>query len=280
MSKVLRTGSSHVEPAAERLQELGHRHGRALDVPARAAGRRDPGRARPSRLVRLRRLPQHEVHRVALIGGDVDPRAGQHLVERAAGERTVARRAGQRVHRRRRKQHVVLGHVGHAAGDEALDQRPHRVDMLGRARLVGGRQDPERGDILVKLPPGRFGDFRDRLVERQVGKVAGCPRVDLVVDVGDVARIDHVVRAVDLAKQAEQHVEHDHRPGVADMGVVVDRRPADIEAHRRRIDRRERLLASGQGVVEAQRHRTSRLQARRRSGAPSGTGRMIASRRG
>ena len=256
-----------LQPAAERLQELGHRHGRALDVPARAAGRCDAGRARPAGLVRLRRLPQHEIHRVALVGGDVDARAGQHLVERAAGERTVAWRAGQRVHRRGRKQHVILGHVSHASGDEALDHRPHLVDVLGCARLVCGRQDPERGDILVKLPPRRFGDFCDRLVERQVGKVADCAGVDLVVDVGDVARINHMVRPVDLAEQAEQNVEHDHRPGVADMGVVVDRGPADIDPHRRRIDGRELLLAAGQGVVEAQGHQTSRLQARRRSGA-------------
>ena len=37
--------------------------------------------------------------------------------------------------------------------------------------------------------------------------------------------------AIEMAQQPEQHVEHDDRPGVADMGEVVDRGPADIDAH-------------------------------------------------
>ena len=102
------------QPAAERLEQLGHRHGRAFDMPARPAEPGDACRRRPARLARLRRLPQHEVHLVALVGGDVDAGAGQHLVERAPRQRAVARAAcacssptartahGLRRHRRRR----------------------------------------------------------------------------------------------------------------------------------------------------------------------------------
>ncbi len=169
------------------------------------------------------------------------------------GERPVARREGERVHRRRREQHVILGDIGDAAGDQPLDHRPHRVDILGGARLVGRGQAAERGDVLVKLPLGRFRHPGDRLVERESGKVAGGARVDLVVDVGDVARVDHMVRAISVAQEPEQNVEHDHRPGVADMGEVVDGGPADIEAHRLRIDRGEFLLAAGERIVETQR---------------------------
>ena len=192
---------------------------------------------------------------------------------------------------------MVLGDIGDAARDQPLDHRPHPVDVLGGARLDGRRQRAERRDVLVELALGRLGHLRDRLVERQVRKVALGAGVDLVVDVGDVARVDHMLRAVDVAQQAEQHVEHDDRPGVADMGEVVDRRAADIEAHRGRVDRREVLLAPRQGVVEAQGHRRisrrcrgagpveelpsviERLVSGRRRRAPSGTGRMIASRR-
>ena len=156
---------------------------------------------------------------------------------------------------------MILGDVSHAAGDQPLDHRPHRVDILRGARLVGRREAAERGDILVELPLRRFRHFGDRLVERQVWKVARGARVDLVVDVGDVARVDHMVRPVSVAEKPEQHVEHDHRPRVADMGEVVDGGAADVHAHRLRVDRREILLGAGERVVEAQRS-GRRLRAR------------------
>ena len=85
---------------------------------------------------------KHEVHRVALVGRDVDARAGQHLVERAMRERPVARRARQRVHRGGREQHVILGDIGDAARDQPLDHRraSRRYIRWRAARAVGGRQ--------------------------------------------------------------------------------------------------------------------------------------------
>ena len=120
-----------------------------------------------------------------------------------------------------------------------------------------GRQAAERGDVLVELPLGLFGDLADRLVQRQIGIFLRRARVDLVVDVGDVAHIGDVLGAVEMAQQPEQHVEHDDRPRIADMGEVVDRRPAHIHAHARGIDRRERALRARQGIVQRQLHRTT-----------------------
>ena len=57
-----------------------------------------------------------------------------------------------------------------------------------------------------------------------------------------------------VVQQPEQHVEDDRRAGIADVGVVVDGRPADVHAHARRIERRERLLLAGQRVEQVQRH--------------------------
>jgi hypothetical protein len=74
--------------------------------------------------------------------------------------------------------------------------------------------------------------------------------VDLVVHVRDVARIGDRLGPIGLAQQAEQEVEHDDRPRIADMGEVVDGRAADIEAHVRGIDRDEDVLRPGQRVVE------------------------------
>ena len=149
---------------------------------------------------------------------------------------------------------MVLGDIGDAAGEEPLDHRPHPLDMLGRPRFESRRKGAERRDVVVELALGRFCHSGDRVVQGQVRPVALGARVDLVVDVGDVADVDDMLRPVDMTEQAEKHVEHDDRPRIADMGVVVDRRAADIETHRVRVDRREILLAAGQRIVEAQRH--------------------------
>jgi hypothetical protein len=58
-----------------------------------------------------------------------------------------------------------------------------------------------------------------------------------------------------VAQQPEQHIEHDHRAGIADMGKVVNRGAADIHPHILGIERREDVFGFGQGVEEAQGHR-------------------------
>ena len=119
---------------------------------------------------------------------------------------------------------------------------------VARGSTVGGRQ-PSAATSSLKFAVGLFGQLADR------DAALGRARVDLVVDVGDVADVGDVLGAVEMAQQPEQHVEHDHRPRVADMGEVVDRRPAHIHAHARRIDRREHPLLARQRIVELQFHR-------------------------
>ena len=123
--------------------------------------------------------------------------------------------------------------------------------MLGRARLHRRPQGAQRIDVVVKLLFRQLGDLADRLVERQARKIPRGAVVDLVVDVGDVADVLDVRLAVEVAQQPEQHVEHDDRARIADMGEVVDRRPADIHAHVLRIERHERPLFLRQRIVEA-----------------------------
>ena len=92
---------------------------------------------------------------------------------------------------------MILGDIGDAAGDQPLDHRAHGPDILGGARLVGRRERAERRNVLVELALGRLRHFGDRLVQRRGRVVAPGARIDLVVDVGDVADVDDVVRAVD-----------------------------------------------------------------------------------
>ena len=209
--------------AAKGFEQRRHRHRRALDMPAWAPRCGDAGGARPARLVGLRWLPQDEVHRIAFVRRDLDARASQHLVKRAVSERPVARRPRQRIHGVGREQHVILGDIGDAAGDEPLDHHAHRVDILGGARLDGRRERAESGHVIVKLPLRGFRNFGDRLVERKARKVARGPRIDLVVNVGDVADVGDMALAIEAPQEPEQDVEHDHRPGVADVGEIVDR---------------------------------------------------------
>ena len=140
------------------------------------------------------------------------------------------------------------------------------------------RQAAERRDVVLELLLGLFRHGADRLVER--GRdFLGRARVDLVVDVGDVAHVGDVLGAVEMAQQPEQHVEHDHRPRIADMGEVVDRRPAHIHAHARGIDRGEQPLLAGQRIVELQFHRRVARTPKSTRPRPAGRASLISIRR-
>ena len=199
-----------------------------------------PDGRRPGGLAGLGRLPQHEIHRVALVGRDLDPRAGLHLVQRAAGQQAVIGHGGHV------EKHVVLGDVGVAALHQALDQRLHLADVLRGARLDRRVERAERIHVLVELPRRAFRQVADG------NAFLGGARVDLVVDVRDVAGVDDGILAVEMPQQPVEHVEDDDRARIADMGVVVDGRAADVHAHRLRVEGDKILLLAAQRVVKAQ----------------------------
>jgi hypothetical protein len=103
-------------------------------------GGRGP-RGCPSRAVVFRGLPQHEVHGSSC-RADVDARARLHLVQLAARQLAVVR-----PWRARRTAH---GHRSHRHGPLAIRRSMMAIicsDVLGGARLHGGRQAAERRDI-------------------------------------------------------------------------------------------------------------------------------------
>ena len=61
--------------------------------------------------------------------------------------------------------------------------------MYSVARGSSSAAGTERIDVRVELLRRPLGDLADRLVQRQVGIFLRRARVDLVVDVGDVADI-------------------------------------------------------------------------------------------
>ena len=252
---VLVVRKDQVDAAAvnvEDIAEIGGAHRRALDVPARAS---PAPWAFPARLIAGRLLPQHEIERALLVGIDGDARAGTLLVELAARQRAIVR------HRLHIEQDFAFSFIGVTTRDQLPDQRHHvrlavgaRQHEIGRARLEGRRQRAERRHVGSELRRGAFRNLADRLVQRHSRKIARGSRVDLVIDVGDVADIGDVLLAVEMPQQPEQHVEHDDRARIADMGEVIDRRPADIHAHVGGIERREGPLLLGQRIVQAQFH--------------------------
>ena len=212
-------------------------HGRALDVPAGAA--RAPGRV-PGRLAGLGGLPEGEVERVALVRVDLDPGAGQELGQVAAGQLAVLGPLADG------EVDVAVGLVGEADVDQAGDQGQHLGDVAAGPWRDVGREHAKGGGDPVVDPGPVLGD--DERLQRVVAGGVD----DLVVDVGVVADVQDVVAGG--GQVAAEDVEHDDVAQVADVGLAVDRDPAQVDADPARVAGDERLLAPGERVVELQGH--------------------------
>ncbi len=161
------------------------RHGTAFDVPA---GPSRSERRVPHRLVGFRRLPQHEVERVALAGvvGGSAPLGcqGPHLLLVETAQSPELRPGG----------HIEPGGavaaVGVASGDKLLDEGDHLVSPVGGPRLGGRRASVERVHVVVEPSGLRRGELQE--VDAQL---AGFGQ-DRVVHVGDVAHQPHRVAKV------------------------------------------------------------------------------------
>ena len=63
--------------------------------------------------------------------------------------------------------------------------------------------------------------------------------------------MDDTALAVGVAEQPGERVEHHRRAGVADVGAVIDRRPAHVDGDAVGIAGHELALLARHGVVEA-----------------------------
>ena len=188
-------------------------HRRALGVPARASPAE--GGVKGDAVV-ADAFPQREIRRVALFGRTFDPLLGIGLVLAAVGEAEVAGVAlGVEI------DVAVRRPVGVAGVDKLGDEVGHHVEGFGRFWFERRAPHAQRRHVAVVgfgVGIGQFGDGDARL--------AGSGD-DLVVDVGDVARIGHFVPLG--FEDAPQQVEDQRAFGVSQVRVVVDRRPADIK---------------------------------------------------
>ncbi len=214
---------------------LGHR--RAFDVPAGAPVA--PGGI-PTRQVAGRRLPQHEIARIALVRRHFHARTGEHLLGIAARQLAVALEAGHG------EQHMAFRGIGMPVVDQALDHVDDLGDMARRRGLQVRRTHAQRAHVLAVGGGELVGDDRDRHALFAGGVV------DLVVDVGDVAGVGQP--AIAAAQHVGQYAKHHGSARIADVHVVVDRRPAHVHGHAGGIERREGFDAARQAVEEVQAH--------------------------
>ena len=211
----------------------------ALDVPARAA--RSPQRL-PRGLARRRRLPEHEVERIALVGvvGPSPALGGQreHLITVVVTDLTEAlERAHAEVHGPPRLVRVAT--VEHHA-DEAEDV----VDGRRGARLAEARQRVE--DAHVRVEAGHLLGGQVEVVDAELARLAQ----DVVVDVGDVA--DALRFVAEVAQAPLQDVVGDVHRGVAEVRRVV--RSDTARVHRDHGPRLEGDDLAPRRVVEPHAH--------------------------
>ena len=76
-------------------------------------------------------------------------------------------------------------------------------------------------------------------------------RDNLVVDVGDVARVDEAGPSELVPEQPGERIEHHRGPRVADMRTAVNGRPADIHRDPLGIGRDELAFLTRQSVMKA-----------------------------
>ena len=223
------------------------RHGRAFDMPPRTAA---APWAIPAGGVGIRWFPQHEIHRVLFEGGDLDPSARDHIIDRPPRQRAIV------FIRPYPKQRVAILGIGVTFGDQILDHCDHLADILRRAGFVIGAQGAKGIHIRVIPADGFLGPFGDQFLDRAgiTGVLAGLGGgVDLVIHIGEVPDVSHRIGTINMAQQAVQNVKHHHRPRVPKVRAIIDRRPADIHPHIGRVDRRKGLFAAGLGVVQLDR---------------------------
>ena len=218
-----------IDPAGvdvERLAKQLRAHHAAFDVPARraAAPRRIPFHL--AGFARRRGAPDRKIGGVALAFHTLDPSFA--LIGTGA------------------RQPAVVGHRTHIEIQPAiqpvavlrLDRLPpcdHCIDIVGRARMLRlANVEPrqiglEHRLIMPRDVPGRFAFTAGRLLHLVVA------RIGVTGQVADIGDVDDVAELVALeAQHPPQRIGEHISAHVADVLVIIDRRPARIDASLRR----------------------------------------------
>src|SRR5262249_35464131 len=131
------------------------------------------------------------------------------------------------------KEDIVFCHVSMPRLKESLDQFFHRLDEFPGTRLMCGIEATQP----LYVPMGNLVGALRQLTTANAPLAR--PRLDIVINVRDVAHVSDLFSTVDRAQQTEKNVKDDDRPRVPDRREVVNRRAAHIHAHASGIERSE-----------------------------------------
>ncbi|MPM76944.1 hypothetical protein SDC9_123943 [bioreactor metagenome] len=140
---------------------------------------------------------------------------------------------------------VVYGAValiGHALADQPLNHGDDLGDVLGRPGMNRSRPDAQRLCVPVVFRDESVAQFLDRHT-LFVG-----PSDHLIVDIRKVLHKGHLVPFV--LQIPPQHVKDYKGTRVADVKIIVHRRPAGVNAHLTGLDRHKLFLFSALAVVD------------------------------
>ena len=177
---------------------------------------------------------------MTLVRRDFHARAGDHVVQAAPGQVAVGGVALNR------EQDVPLCRIRMTRVDQLADHGEHVVNVSGCPRREIRIVVAECAHVVFIGSCIAFREFSDG------GLLFGGGCHDLVVDVREVARVDH--GGIPMAQDAVQNIENDGRARVANVNAVVDRGSADVHGHAVRVDRFEGAGAAGKGIVQCERH--------------------------
>ena len=225
----------NVDLVAEVLQ--GHR--RALDVPAGTT--LTPG-AGPEGLAGCAPLPENKVERISFpgisrIGAPLPGHLDHGLTRKPAQTAVVSNTVDSKVH-------ISIAAIGMPLGFELAD----KLDDPWNGLTCPGKDvrgvDIERGEIRFEERGFLSGEPIPGRVE-----LAGPPN-DVIVDIGHVLHVAHLDRL--RAQGPHQNVERDVGERVAEMGGVIGRDAADVDANRA-VAALERLHRPSFSVVQPHR---------------------------
>ena len=222
------------------------RHDRAFEMPARSA--LSPWRI-PFHLALFtsrRFAPDREVRRISLALNRLD--AAFAIVGVSAGETAIICYGGDV------EIETAIEFVAVLFGD-GLGECDHLRHVVGRNGPLRGLADIQRADIgpvrlLVMLGdvPNGLG-LRPGHLFHLVLTIIGI--IGKMADIGDVDDVGELI-AVER-KRAPQHIGKDIGTHVPDVGIVINRRPARIDARLACMNRLEWLQLAGQTVEQAHR---------------------------